>query len=93
MAFNSTDYTKPPFVNGMDEGLTKEEILYVQAELKKVAEDLGVDGFTYDVLLGYCSMDRWEQKKWVNQDTAEYCYYYIDEEAENVEEEVPQEEA
>lgn len=92
MAFNSTDYNKPPFVNGMDEGLTKEEILYVQDELKKVAASLGVDGFTYDVLLGYCSMERWEEGKWVNQDTAEYCFYYIEEEN-VVEEEQPQEEA
>ena len=78
MAFNSTDYNKPPFVNGMDLGLTKEELLYVQSELKKVAEDLGVAYFTYDVLLGYCTLDRWSKGEWVNQDTAEYCFYYVE---------------
>jgi hypothetical protein len=67
MAFNSTDYTKPPFVNGMDLGLTKEEILYVQSELKEVAASLGVDYFTYDVLLGYCTMDRWSKGEWVTK--------------------------
>ena len=92
MAFNTTDYTQPPFVNGLMD-LTVEEILYVQAELKEVAESLGLDYYTYDVLLGYCTGERWQAGEWINGDTAEYCFYYVQPEeeipTEPVDEEVP----
>ncbi|PGO60702.1 hypothetical protein [Priestia megaterium] len=96
MAFNKTDYTKPPFVNGLMD-LTNEETLYVQTELEKVATSIGVDYYTYDVLLGYCTADRWTKGEWINGDTAEYSFYYTAPEApeapEEPVEETPVEEA
>lgn len=89
MAFNKNDYTKPPFTNGLMD-LTVEECLYVQAELKEVAQSLGVDYYTYDVLLGYCTYpERWEAGEWINGDTAEYCFYYVAPEVEQPVEEEP----
>lgn len=85
MAFNSTDYLKPPFTSGLMD-LTEEEILYVQSELKKIAADLGVEFFTYDMLLAYCTPKRWQEGKWVNEETANYCFYYSTEEEVSLEE-------
>lgn len=80
MAFNSKDYTSPPFCDGLMD-LTVEECLYVQGELKEVATAIGVDYYTYDVLLGYSTADRWTKGEWINGDTAEYCFYYTAPEA------------
>jgi hypothetical protein len=86
MPFNKDDYTKPPYTNGLMD-LTEEEILYIQAELKEIAESLGVTDFVYDVLLKYNSFpNRWDKGEWINQDTAVYCFYYV---APETEEEIP----
>ena len=91
MPFNSTDFTQPPFANGLM-NLTEEEILYVQSELKEIAASLGVDYYIYDVLLGYNSGERWTAGEWINGDTAEYCFYYTPAVEEPVEEQpVPEE--
>jgi hypothetical protein len=62
--------------------LTVEEVLYVQSELQAIAVEQGHEGqYTYDTLLAYNTAERWTDEEWINGDTAEYCFYYVAEEA------------
>lgn len=82
MPFNKTDYTKPPFIEGLmfDPETEEDIILKVQLELQKVANDMRQDYYTIYVLNNYNSYpERWDKGEWINGDTAEFCWYYIPE--------------
>lgn len=83
MPFNSTDYKQPPFVNGLmfDPETEEETILYVQQELKLVAEEIGETTMCDQVIWTYNSYpDRWDLGEWINGDTASFCWSYQTEE-------------
>lgn len=79
MPFNLTDYSKPPYINGLmfDPATEEDLILYVQAELKKVAEEVGETTMCDAVIWTYNSYpDRWDKGEWINGDTANFCWSY-----------------
>ncbi|MFJ8247290.1 hypothetical protein [Peribacillus asahii] len=97
MPFNADDYTKAPFGSGImfDPATEETEILYVQSELKEIAEEQGVSILVDEVIYAYNSYpDRWDKGEWINGDTAEFCWAYqpVEEVIEEESTELPAEE-
>jgi hypothetical protein len=95
MPFNADDYTKAPFANGLmfDPTTEETEVLYVQDELKDIAQEISQDYYSMELQNRYNTYpDRWEKGEWINGDTAEFCFYYQPQPVEETPAEEPTEE-
>lgn len=83
MPYNKDDYSKAPFANGImfDPETEEKEILFIQSELVRVAEEIGVDILTDEVHYGFNTYpERWDNGEWINWDTTAFCWSYMTEE-------------